>query len=64
MRKRIIEKIVANSGKVTKESNHLLEAEFPDDSTDKAVHVFFEVTEGFKQKAVLSRGNKLAVYIP
>jgi hypothetical protein len=63
MKEEIIEKIITNSGKVTRDSSHLLEAVFPTDKTDKAVHVFFEITEGFKQKAVLSGGNKLAVYI-
>lgn len=63
MKDEIIEKIIANSGEVTKDDNHFLEAVFPDNKTGNAVHVFFEVTEGYKLKAVLSGGNKLAVYL-
>lgn len=63
MKNDIIETIIANSGEVTRESTNLLEAVFPADKVDKAVHVYFKVIEDYKQKAVLSGGNKLAVYI-
>ncbi|MEJ2099595.1 MAG: hypothetical protein P8X68_06420 [Desulfobacterales bacterium] len=62
-RKLIKEKIIANEGQITKENSDYLEAIFSENKTEKAVKTFFIISEKLNQKAVLSGGNRLKIFI-
>ena len=63
IKNKIKEKIVANEGRITKENSDYLEATFSENRVDKAVKTFFIISEKLKQKAVLTGGNRLRIFI-
>lgn len=60
--KAVVELILANSGEITEENHDHLVAVFPESKIEKAVSVFFEITDELEYKAVLTGGNRLVVY--
>ena len=60
---KIRKKIIANEGRITKENSNYLEAIFSENKTEKAVKTFFKISEKLNQKAVLSGGNRLKIFI-
>lgn len=63
IKNKIKEKIVANEGRIIKENFDYLEAIFSENKTEKAVKTFFIISEKLNQKAVLSGGNRLKIFI-
>jgi hypothetical protein len=62
MKNQVKERIVENNGRITVENDKVLKAEFSYSEMEKAVKVFFELTEHLNQDAVLRGGCRLTVY--
>ena len=61
-RVKVIEHIIGQNGKIIVETDKLIKAEFPYSDMEKAVKVFFKLTEHLNQDAVLYGGCRLTVY--
>jgi hypothetical protein len=61
-RVKVRERIIENNGKIIAENDDVLKAEFPYAEIEKAVKVYFELTDHLKQDAVLRGGCRLTVY--
>ncbi|MFH2218155.1 MAG: hypothetical protein ABII68_00665 [Pseudomonadota bacterium] len=59
---KVIELILASSGENTREKPDRLVAVFPESEVEKAVRVFFEITDELEYTATLVGGNTLIVY--
>lgn len=59
---KVIELILANSGEIAIEKPGRLVAVFPESKVEKAVRVFFKITDEFEYKAIFKGGNRLVVY--
>jgi hypothetical protein len=64
MKEQVRQRIVENNGKIIAENDKLIEAEFSYDEMEKAIRVFFDLTQQMNQDAVLRGGNRLSVYNP
>jgi hypothetical protein len=62
MKKQVKERIVENNGTIISENDNLIKAEFSYREMQKAVKVFFELTNNLNQDAVLHGGCRLTVY--
>jgi len=62
MKKQVKRRIIENNGRIIAEDDKVLKAEFSYSEMEKAVKVFFELTEHLNQDAVLRGGCRLTVY--
>jgi hypothetical protein len=62
MRTQIKRRIIENNGKIISENERQLKAEFSYREMEKAVKVYFEITDYLNQDAILRGGCRLTVY--
>jgi hypothetical protein len=59
----VLDKISENDGEIIYNNSILVKAIFPDNKIEQTVRIYFEITERLNQKAELSGGNRLTVYL-
>lgn len=64
LKQRVLDKISENDGEIVYNDASLIKAKFPDNKMEQAVRTYFKITETLNQKAELSGGTRLTVFLP
>ena len=62
-KQKVSDKISGNNGEIVYNDFSLIKAIFPKNKIEQAVRVYFEISEGLNQKAELSGGTRLTVFL-
>jgi hypothetical protein len=62
LKQKVLDKIGEYNGEIVSEDSSQIKAIFPENKMERAVRVYFEITEKFNQKAELSGGSRLTVF--
>ena len=63
LKQKVLDKISENEGEIVYNDASLIKAIFPEHKIEQAVRVYFEITERLNQKAELSGGSRLTVFL-
>jgi hypothetical protein len=63
LKQEVLDKISENDGKIVYNDASLIKAIFPEYKMEHAVRTYFKITENLNQKAELSGGTRLTVFL-
>ena len=63
LKQKVLDKISENEGEIVYNDTSLIKAIFPEHKIEQAVRTYFEITESLNQKAELSGGSRLTVFL-
>ena len=63
LKQKVLDKISENDGEIVYNDALLIKAIFPEYKMQQAVRTYFKITEGLNQKAELSGGTRLTVFL-
>jgi hypothetical protein len=63
IQQKVLDKISEYDGEIVYNDSSLINAIFPENKIEKAVRAYIEITDRFNQKAELSGGSRLTVFL-
>ena len=63
IKQKVLDKISEYDGEIVYNDSSLINAIFPENKIEQAVRAYFEITERLNQKAELSGGSRLTVFL-